>query len=191
MKSYVAAAGIFFVLLAMGVGVVSYTVPRQERIYALATVTEGLAHHPTAWAGHTFLIRATVIDIRQRFPTVTDARVVLTPPLPAQDPQTTTLGERILLSQMASHEHTLTLITRPPTAPLAILRLLPIVDKFVPPPQRGNAFGSDVYHVQLASAAQSCLLLHIRRLSRATLLKKLHLPRWRGCYDGVLLDYVP
>lgn len=177
-------------LVAMGVGIVSYMWPRQERVYGVATVAEGLAHHPTVWAGRSLLIRATVIDIRQRFPSVADARVVLTPPLPAQNPQTTTLGERTILTQRVSQGHTLTLITRPPAALLVVLRRLPVVGRFVSPPQRGSTFGSGVYRIQLASIAQSCLPRRLHRLSRAALHKTAHLPRWRGCDDGVL-DYLP
>ncbi len=177
-------------LVAIGVGVVSHMWPRQERVYGVVTVVEGLAHHPTAWAGRSLLIRATVIDIRQRFPAVADARVVLTPPLPAQNPQTTTLGERTILAQRVSQGYTLTLITRPPAAPLVVLRRLPVVGRFVSPPQRGSTFGNGVYRIQLASVAQSCLPLRLHHLSRVALLKTAHLPRWRGCYDGVLLDYL-
>jgi hypothetical protein len=144
-----------------------------------------------AWAGRSLLIRATVIDIRQRFPAVADARVVLTPPLPAQNPQTTTLGERTILAQRVSQGYTLTLITRPPAAPLVVLRRLPVVGRFVSPPQRGSTFGSGAYRIQLASVAQSCLPLRLHRLSRAALLKTAYLPHWRGCYDGVLPDYRP
>ncbi len=190
MKRYV-AAGVLLVLLAIGAGVLSHIWPQRERIYSVATVVQGLAWHPAVWAGRTLLVRATVIDTRQLVPSAPNARVVMTPPLPAQDSHTTTLGDRTLTAQMASQGQTLTLVTRPPAGLLVALRRLPVVGVLVPPPQRGSTFSSGLYRVQLAGAAQSCLPLHRQRLSRAALLKTLHLPRRRGCYDGVLLDYQP
>lgn len=179
------------VLLATSVGVIAHAWPPRERVYMTATIVAGLTYHPSAWAGRTLLVQATILDIRQRFPAAPAAHVVMTPPLPAHAPNTITFGARMYQAEMASHGQTLTLLTRPPAGVLMALRQLPVVSRFVAPPQRGNAFGSGVYRVQLAGAAQGCLPLRLRRLSRAALLTKLRLPRWRGCYDGILLDYEP
>ena len=153
----------------------------------MTEVAAGLLHHPNSWAGRTVLVFGTVIDVRQVFPTVHDARVMLTPSLPPQRSQTTTLGERMVYALSISHGVTLVVITQPPSSSVSFLRRAPIVGRFVPPPQRGSTFGSGRYRVQLAPANWSCLLLRLAH----PLPNVLRSRRWQECYDGVLMDYLP
>jgi hypothetical protein len=137
------------IVLLIAMWTVIHPWPTPDRSYTVAEVVAGLAQQPRLWEGRTVWVRATVIDLRQQFPSAPTTWVILTPPLPSLSPSMT-LAERFIEADSTRPGAMLVLQTRAPDTALSLLRQVPILGRLVPPPQRGSTFSSGVYQVHLA-----------------------------------------